>query len=147
MHVRGDADIARAVRWALEWDVRVPHERIQCSVSDGWVTLKGTVDGWHQREDAEHAVLNLAGVRGLVNEIQVVGALLQPESVLEEIERALTRRAERGARCVDLSVRSGIVTVSGTVDSWRERQVVVGTIRGTKGVQQVEDHLRVDPTI
>lgn len=73
---RTDTEIARAVRWALEWDVLVPDERIQSSVSNGWVTLQGTVDKPTQREDAERAIRNLAGVRGVVNDITAVGTRL-----------------------------------------------------------------------
>ncbi len=145
--LRTDADIARAVRWALEWDVRVPQRRIQCSVSEGWVTLKGPVDSWQQREDAEHAVLNLAGVRGLVNEIEVVGPTPRPEDIRTEVMRALERRADRAANRIEVLVHDGKVTLSGAVDSCRERQVAVGAARGTRGVREVDDRLRVDPSI
>jgi osmotically-inducible protein OsmY len=60
---RTDTEIARAVRWALEWDVSVPDQFIESSVSNGWVTLEGTVEKPRQRHDAERAVRNLAGVR------------------------------------------------------------------------------------
>jgi osmotically-inducible protein OsmY len=66
---RTDTEIARAVRWALEWDVLVPDEHIQSSVSNGWVTLAGAADKRTQREDAERAIPNLAGVRGVINDI------------------------------------------------------------------------------
>jgi osmotically-inducible protein OsmY len=41
---RTDTDLAQAVRHALKWDVMVPDERITSTVSNGWVTLEGTVD-------------------------------------------------------------------------------------------------------
>ena len=44
--LRTDTDIAQAVRQALEWDALVPHERIQSTVANGWVTLEGSVDSW-----------------------------------------------------------------------------------------------------
>lgn len=47
--VRSDSDIARAALNALEWDVWVPDERTTVTVSDGWITLEGTVDTQHQR--------------------------------------------------------------------------------------------------
>lgn len=40
---RTDTEIAQAVRNALQWDAHVPHERIETTVSVGWVTLEGTV--------------------------------------------------------------------------------------------------------
>src|SRR5438093_13166289 len=50
---RTDADIAGAAVRALEWDAVVPLERVDVTVSKGWVTLKGEVDWQYQREDAE----------------------------------------------------------------------------------------------
>ncbi len=41
---RTDTEIAQAVRHALEWDMRVPHERIRSTVSDGVVNLEGNVN-------------------------------------------------------------------------------------------------------
>src|SRR5258706_16105666 len=40
---RTDADIAAAAVRALEWDAFVPIEKIQVTVSKGWVTMKGEV--------------------------------------------------------------------------------------------------------
>ena len=60
---RTDTEIASAVRNALEWDALVPNELVQSSVTDGWVTLEGDVDYWREREDAESAILRLAGDR------------------------------------------------------------------------------------
>src|SRR5687767_1100126 len=68
---RTDTEIAGAVRHALEWDFRVPDERIQSTVSEGSVTLEGEVDYWSQREDAEKAIRNLACVRGINNRIEI----------------------------------------------------------------------------
>src|SRR5687767_5406726 len=59
--IRTDTEIARAVRSALEWDALVPDERIQSSVSDGWVTLEGEVDYWRERTDAERVIRRLTG--------------------------------------------------------------------------------------
>ena len=36
---RTDSEIAQAIRHALEWDIWIPADRIQSTVSDGWVTL------------------------------------------------------------------------------------------------------------
>jgi osmotically-inducible protein OsmY len=51
-----DTEIAQAARRALERDLLVPEDRIQTTVSDGWVRLGGEVDRWSQREEAEQAV-------------------------------------------------------------------------------------------
>jgi osmotically-inducible protein OsmY len=143
-HARSDTEIAQAVRRALEWDVLVPADRIQSTVTDGVVTLKGTVDLGHQREDAERAVRYLLGVRGATNKLVVTGPSVEEEDIHYEIEQALERRAEREAKRIQVAVKGGMVTLTGPVNSWAERQAVVGAARFTPGVREVRDQLRID---
>ena len=138
-----DTEIAQAVRRVLEWDVLVPEKRIQSTASDGVVTLEGNVDFWSQREDAERAVRNLSGVRTVVNKIEVKSSKVS-QDVRQAITDALERHAEREAKHIDVAVHDGRVTVSGAVHSWEEKQAVLGAARGTLGVRQVEDRLRIE---
>ena len=140
-----DTEIARAVRTALEWDVLVPDTRIRSTVSNGWVTLDGDVDAWTEREDAERAVRNLKGVRGIANRIEIAPSKISPGDVRRSIEQALERHVDREARRIQLEVKDGGVILSGTVDSWADRETIVGAAKGTRGVRKVEDHLRVEP--
>jgi osmotically-inducible protein OsmY len=144
---RTDTEIAQAVRRALEWHTEVPHERIQTTVADAWVSLKGTVDHWHERENAELAVRHLTGVHGVVNQIKVVPPTVAPAVVRGEIEQALERRAEREAKHISVAVEDGTVTLSGTVHSWPERRAVLGAARFTRGVRDVVDRLRIAPDV
>jgi osmotically-inducible protein OsmY len=123
----------------------VPDEKISSTVADGWVTLEGTVDRSSQRTDAERAVRNLTGVRAVVNKIAVTAAQPVAGDVRKSIEQALERRAEREAKRIQVDVREGIVTLTGSVHSWAERKSVVAAARFTPGVRNVEDHLRTEP--
>jgi osmotically-inducible protein OsmY len=145
-HARTDTEIAQAVRDALEWSAYVPHEKIQTTVSDGWVTLEGKVTFWGEREEAERIVRRLQSVRGVTNQLAVswtpgvdAGALRQ------EIEEALERQAEREARNIRVEVHDGIVKLTGTVRSWREKRAAIGSVSHAPGVRAVEDHLRIQP--
>jgi osmotically-inducible protein OsmY len=145
--LRTDTDIAQAVRRALEWDVLVPHERIQSTVSDGWVTLEGSVDSWAEREDAERAVQNLVGVRGVTDRMTISSPQPpEPDRVRVAIEDALERRADREVKRLRIDVTpAGAVKLSGTVRSWAEKRATLAAARFTPGVRMVEDHLEVDP--
>jgi osmotically-inducible protein OsmY len=142
---RTDQEIAQAVRWALEWDVLVPHERIRSTVTHGFVTLEGTVGLVREREDAEQAVWRLAGVCGVGNRIEVSGPHLDAEQMRTEIQAALARRAQREAQRIDVRVHEGEVTLSGKVDSWSEKRAVLGLVRHAPGVHSVRDELHIDP--
>jgi osmotically-inducible protein OsmY len=143
--IRKDTDIAMAVRSALEWDALVNNERIQSTVSDGWVTLEGDVDFWREREDAEHAILRLAGVVGVVNKITIQKRPVDPAELREQIEYALERRADREAERLRVDVNDGAVDLWGRVHSWQEKRAVIGSIGHAPGVTQVRDHLHIDP--
>jgi osmotically-inducible protein OsmY len=145
---RSDTDLARTVRQVLEWHAHIPHEHIETTVSNGWVTLDGFVDYWSQCAAAERAVLRIAGVHGVVNRIAVKTRRLDPEDVRQTIEDALERRAEREARDLHVEVDDeGVVALSGFVRSWREKRAVVGAAGHAPGVRAIEDHIRVDPYI
>jgi osmotically-inducible protein OsmY len=60
---RSDVEIARAAVDALEWNVAVPHDRIQVEVDQGWITLDGQVNLYFHKQAAERAVRYLRGVR------------------------------------------------------------------------------------
>jgi osmotically-inducible protein OsmY len=144
---RTDAEIAQVVRAALEWDVLVPHERIRSTVTDGVVTLAGTVDYWAQHEDAARCVRNLVGVRAVENCIKVEppSPPLEPRAVHRAIEAALERRAKRKAEHVRLAVTADKVTLTGELPTWSDVEAVVGAVKGTPGVRAVDSQLHVRP--
>ena len=143
-YARTDTDIARAVRSALEWDVFIPDERIRSTVSQGWVTLEGDVDFYNHRADAERAVRNLSGVRGVVNRIEVAAAKVNAHDIRDALKEALERHAARDANRISIDISNGRVSLSGTVHSASERRAVVGAARATPGVLGVVDQLRVE---
>jgi osmotically-inducible protein OsmY len=140
-----DDEIAHAVREALRWDAYLPDDRIKSTVSSGVVTLQGVVDSWSNRLDAKKAVQRLIGVRSIVNRITVGGAVIDPIAIKLQIERALERRAEREARRIVVSVRDGVVTLTGPVASWADRQMVERVAGSTPGVRSIDDRLTIEP--
>lgn len=67
---RTDTEIARDALHRLRNNANVPTE-VQAVVSDGFITLDGTVSWMFQRVAAENAVRHLRGVKGVSNEIAV----------------------------------------------------------------------------
>jgi osmotically-inducible protein OsmY len=140
-----DTEIAQAVRNAMTWDVLLP-ENIQSTVVEGWVTLEGTVELLRERDDAERSVRNLRGVRGLTNNLHVHLISASPEKeidIQQLIEKVLERRAFREAERIQVSMKAGTVVLTGNVNSWFEKQAVLGAVSHASGVKAVQDHLRI----
>ena len=143
---RTDTELAHAVRTALQCDVLVPDTRVESTVAHGAVTLAGEVEFESQREDAEKAIRNLAGVRHLVNKIRVKAVhFVSSLDVKRAIEAALARRLARELSHIEVVVKEGHVSLSGTMPSWAERRAAIDAATSTLGVRSVEDHLRIEP--
>ena len=143
--VRSDGDIANAVRTAMDWNVLIPHDRVQVTVEGGWVTLSGTVGAHFERLAAENTVRPLMGVRGMSNQIVVAPQPASASVVRGRIIAALSRNAFVEASGIDVTAKGGRVTLDGTVHSWAERDAVAGAAWAASGVSDVENRLAVVP--
>ena len=137
-----DAHIARSAANALNWNTTVPREAITVSVTNGWITLDGTVEWQFQKRAAGDAVRVLAGVRGVSNNVAVTPRTIGPD-VKAKIEAALKRNAELDAQKIEVKAVDGTVTLTGDVRSWIEREDAVDAAWSAAGVKNVVDEIRI----
>jgi osmotically-inducible protein OsmY len=142
---RTDPEIADAVSRAIEWDTFIPADRVEVTVSKGWVTLDGELEYQYQKEDAERAARRVTGVRGLTNLIRVKPGKPSPSDLKKKIEDALVRSAETDADRISVEVRGSTVVLKGTVRSYAEKQEAARVAWSAPGVTSVENQISVVP--
>jgi osmotically-inducible protein OsmY len=139
---RTDADLAKAALNALKWDAGIPTDKIDVTVSHGWVTLKGEVEYYFQKREAEHAVERLSGVRGVTN-LLTVKPQPTPQDLKSQIEKALVRNAETDARRIAVDVQGSKVILRGTVSAYAEKKAAEETAWSAPGVTEVDNRIIV----
>lgn len=137
-----DTDLAERVSMALQWNAAVPADAIKAVVSDGWVTLEGSVQWYHQKAAAEDAVRSLHGVRGVTNLISIDNPV-DPQDLSGRISEALTRNAHIDARNVTVRAEGHTVVLEGSVRTWAEREEAEKAAWAAPGVTSVENRLVV----
>lgn len=137
---QADLDIALAAKKILRWLTVVPADTIRVTVENGWITLSGEVEYFHQHSAATLALRNLAGVTGIFNHIQIQ-ASVSSDTIKAGIESALQNSTlDDGSRIV-VSVEGTDVTLSGEIGNWTERSMANHFAWGMPGVSHVIDHM------
>ncbi|MDR3484825.1 MAG: BON domain-containing protein [Bradyrhizobium sp.] len=138
-----DDQIAQRASDILNWDVIVPSNSVDVLVQDGWITLTGDVDWYHERTAAEDDVRKLSGVVGVTNNIKIKPRI-NASDIRIKIESALKRHAEVEADAIRITVQNGNkVLLEGRVDNWDERYKVETAAWSTPGVVSVDDRLTI----
>jgi len=141
---RTDADIAADAAAALKVQTTVP-DKVQITVHRGHITLTGNVEWLTQKQSAGAAVQHVAGVRGVVNYIEVA-----PKPAFRDVHRrivaSLHRNADIDARNLRVTVAGDVVTLTGTVGSWLQCEAAERGAASAPGIRRVDNRILVVPS-
>jgi osmotically-inducible protein OsmY len=138
---RTDDEIARDAARALLLRATLP-ESVQAVVHNGHITLTGNVGTLFQYTVAERAVRHIRGVKEVINRIQVWPRTSMTD-VRREIVRTLHRDADVNARGITVEIDGSKVTLTGTVQSWHERESAERAAAHARGITRVENKIEV----
>ncbi|SDP38498.1 Osmotically-inducible protein OsmY, contains BON domain [Nakamurella panacisegetis] len=141
---RTDADLKSAVLQELEWTPSVDAVNIGVSVTDGAVTLSGEVDSYPDKEQAERAALRVRGVLAVADEI-VVRSLVPTNDtdVARHAAEAIEHAVDVPDHTVKVTVRHGVVTLTGAVAWQYQRDAARRAVAYLKGVRGVVNDIKI----
>jgi hyperosmotically inducible protein len=122
---------------------------VTAQVSNGVITLTGTVDDYQDKMDAEKKAHKVAHGASIQNDIQVGGPTVPDEELgqklagklgIDEISPNLTQ-----FEFFSVSVQNGIVTLNGFAVLPADKDWAIGEVATYKGVKGIVDHVQVAP--
>jgi len=123
---------------------------VNVDTRNGVVTLFGNVATQDLKARAATEVRDVAGVKGVENELQVVPevAAKRVEAKDDQVLAAVRQRLESAAALedakIDVAVKNGVVRLTGTVATQRDRLTALTVARSTDGVGSVIDGLELN---
>lgn len=143
MSITDDGEIATEVLNALKWNWSVPTDKVKVKVEDGWVTLEGQLPWNYQKEAAKRAVINLVGVKGVINNITIKPEK-QDKIEKRNVEDALRRNWSLNADDIEVEVSGTKVTLTGAVNSWYQKEEAGRIAWNTPGIWTVDNKLVIE---
>jgi osmotically-inducible protein OsmY len=146
---RTDASIRESVVSELRWDPKLTTpDDIAVAAKDGVVTLSGYVPSYYEKDEAEKAAKRVYGVRGVANDIEVKSTWTRtdPEiarDAVHEIQSHISLPADN----IKVTVKSGWVTLEGTVDWQYQKTLAESAVKKLRGVLGVTNNITVKPQV
>ena len=133
-----DADITTAIELFFLTKKGVAAHLIDVATHEGIVVLTGITDNLLAQERAEEIAMAVRGVRGVINELLISTPDVADEELNRHVTTALADDPAAGDYNVRCTAQDGVVTLTGTVQSWAEKQLVLRIVRGVRGVRRLE---------
>jgi osmotically-inducible protein OsmY len=114
------------IKDALFKDPATSSYQITADANDGIVTLYGVVDSWQEKQIASHVAKGILGVKKVNNNLAIDIKTERPDfEITQEIKQALKFDVRVDHVLIDVNVREGNVTLSGTVGSIPEKNIAI----------------------
>jgi osmotically-inducible protein OsmY len=136
-------EVINALKQNLKWNWQVPNDKVKVRVEKGWVTLEGKLEWNYQKDAIKDAVVNLLGVTGVSNNITIKS---ETEDQIEKsaIEKAFRRNWSLDDEDLTVKVSDHKVTLTGTVDSWFQKDEAARIAWNAPGVWEIDNKLVVE---
>ncbi|MGV9172611.1 MAG: BON domain-containing protein [Promethearchaeia archaeon] len=137
-----DNEIKTGLKKIFDINSCLEARKIEVTVNQGKVLLKGIVNSYWEKKMAEKLGSEIPGIKSIENQLTVKPPeTLSDEEIAEEIQGALKRSLRVDSEKVDIEVKDGIVTLSGTVGSLSAYSAAEKAAKLSKSVIDVQNNL------
>lgn len=133
-----DVKVANAIKEGLRAAGLLPRYALTVDVRDGQATLGGTVENRRERRQARRAAESVPGVTSVTSAIKVAGQARSDEEIKRDVVDYLRWSPLVDAKRLGVTVRDGVVAVSGVVEHLAYRDALAIDLEHIVGVEDVD---------
>jgi len=148
--VKMDTELQRDIMNELKWEPTIHAAEIGVGVKDGVVTLSGDVDSYSKKWAIDRAVRRVLGVKAVAGEIKVslpVSYKRTDEDVARSATNVLNWNFLVPNDRVKVRVQDGLITLTGDVDWYYEKDHAEKAVRHLIGVVGVSNLIAIKPKV
>ena len=145
--MKTNADLQKDVQEAIRWEPLLSAAEIGVTAKEGIITLTGTVDSYWKKTEAEEAAKNVAGVKAVVEKIEIKFAnnsfTKDDNEIATEVVNAFKWNIEVPSDKVKVKVEKGWVTLEGELEWNFQKEAAKNTVRDLLGVAGVTNNITI----
>ena len=144
--MKKNEDLQKDVQDAIKWEPLLNAAEIGVIAHDGIVTLTGVVDSYAKKSEAEEAAKSVAGVKAVVEKIEIRFGNSWNKNDTEiatEVLNALKWNWEVPGEKVKVKVEDGWVTLEGELHWNYQREAANKTVKNVIGVKGVSNNITI----
>jgi len=144
--MKSNEQLQKDVMDALKWEPQLHATEIGVIVHDGIVTLTGTVDNYSKKIAAELAVKDVAGVKALVEKIDVKyphSGIKDDDEIAAEVLKSLQNHWNVPYEKIKVEVEDAWVTLNGDVAWNYQKEAAKHAVENLAGVRGVFNHIKI----
>jgi len=144
--MKTNEELQKDVQDAIKWEPLLNAAEIGVTAKDGVISLTGVVDSYSKKLEAETAAKNIAGVKAVVEKIEIKFSSSWNKSnadIAKEVLTALKSRWDVPSDKVKVKVEDGWITLEGEL-SWNyQKEAAKNAINYLTGVKGVTNNITI----
>jgi osmotically-inducible protein OsmY len=146
--MKTNAELQKDVQDAIKWEPLLNAAEIGVAVKDGVVTLTGSVDSYPKKSEAEDAAKNVAGVKAVVEKIEIKftgpWAKKDDNEIAIEAVNALKWNWQVPKDKIKVKVEKGWVTLDGELEWNYQKEAAQKAVKNILGVLGVSNIITIN---
>jgi osmotically-inducible protein OsmY len=145
--MKSNADLQKDVQDAIKWEPLLNAAEIGVTAKDGVITLTGVVDSYSKKLEAEEAAKNVAGVKAVVEKIEIKFSSSwgkkDDNEIANEVINAYKWNWQIPNDKVKVKVEDGWITLEGELQWNYQKEAAKDVIKNLLGVKGVSNNITI----